>query len=208
MNIEPEHGQELNWKWIASLLVAFTLVVLLISHPDWLATGALIVGLFVFLAFYRQILRSAFRVRLRPEITAAPRPSSAAGPKTGRFERSATARARDRGFLANGETALLVVCMIVLVFAATSDWRYAFYVLLRLLICASSLFAALKRYSQRLTFWMWCFGVVAVLYNPLVPMRMARADWQSVNIVTAVFLACWILASLLGIAKIPSRGSA
>ena len=92
-----------------------------------------------------------------------------------------------------GESLLLTTCVIALILAATSRWHYFAYVLLRLLICASSAFAATKRHFEGRSSWVWVFGAIAVLFNPIFPARMARSDWQVINIITATFFACGVL---------------
>jgi hypothetical protein len=82
--------------------------------------------------------------------------------------------------------------VVVLILAATTRWPYFFYVLLRLIICASSAFIASRQYAVGKTMWVWVFGAVACLYNPVLPIRMSRPDWQVINILTAIFFALWL----------------
>ena len=81
----------------------------------------------------------------------------------------------------NNEILLLGVCVVVLLIASTSDWPYFVYVLLRVLICTVSAYLATKRFSEHSTPWTWAFAEVALLFNPVMPARMARSDWQVVN---------------------------
>ena len=99
--------------------------------------------------------------------------------------------------LRTGEGWLLSVCALFLTLAAGSHWPYFSYVLLRLIICASAAFAASRRHSEGRLFWVWVFGAIAVLFNPVLPMRMARSDWQVVNILVAVFFICWAIFAAL-----------
>jgi hypothetical protein len=45
--------------------------------------------------------------------------------------------------------------------------------------------------------WVWVFGAIAVLFNPVLPVRMARQDWQVVNVITAMFFISWITAAVV-----------
>ena len=38
---------------------------------------------------------------------------------------------------------------------------------------------------------MWAFLAVALLLNPIFPVRMPRADWQPINLWLGVLLLCW-----------------
>lgn len=84
-------------------------------------------------------------------------------------------------------TLLLAACSIVLLVAAFSDWPYFMYVLLRVFICFSSAYIATKLYSQRRFPLTWVGCAVAVLYNPVLPVRMARSDWEVINYMTSAF---------------------
>ena len=55
----------------------------------------------------------------------------------------------------------------------------------------------MKRYTERKVFWTWVFGAIAVLFNPLVPIRMSRSDWQAINMIVALFFAAWIVYSIV-----------
>ena len=101
----------------------------------------------------------------------------------------------DRGI--RNENILLGVCVFALVIAAFMHLPYFFYVLLRVLICTASAYLSTKRYKERRIPWVWTFGVIALLFNPVFPVRMTRADWQVVNILVAAFLAGWAIYSMI-----------
>src|ERR1035437_8468906 len=101
----------------------------------------------------------------------------------------------------NNEVVLLGVCIVALLVAASAPWPYFVYVLLRVLICPASAYLSTKRYQERRTPWVWTFGAIALLFNPVFPVRMTRSDWQVVNILTAVFLAGWAAYSMTRTAK-------
>ncbi len=83
------------------------------------------------------------------------------------------------------------VCGAILTVAAFSDWPYSMYVLLRLFVCCSSAYIAFRLYSGRRVLLVWVFGAISLLFNPILPIRMSRADWERTNAITAViFFAC------------------
>jgi hypothetical protein len=84
-----------------------------------------------------------------------------------------------------------------LLLAAFSHWPYAFYILLRVTVCAIGLYLAHNSFVAGRTLWVWIFGAVAVLFNPLVPMRMHRSDWSIVNIIAASIFIAWLAASVV-----------
>ena len=78
------------------------------------------------------------------------------------------------------------VCAAVLLIVAFTQWPYFMYVLLRVFICGSSAYIASRMYSQHRVPLTWVAGAIAVLYNPILPVKMARSDWQAVNLLTAI----------------------
>ena len=93
------------------------------------------------------------------------------------------------------EGILLGACVVALVIAAFTRMPYFFYVLLRVLICTTAVYLSTKRYQERRTPWVWTFCAIALLFNPVFPVRMTRADWRVSNILVAVFLAGWTIYS-------------
>lgn len=88
------------------------------------------------------------------------------------------------------ETIHSVTCVAVLLIAALGQWPYFMYVLLRVFICGSSAYIASRLFSQHRFPLTWVAGAFAVLYNPVLPVKMARSDWEVINCFTAVsFLA-------------------
>jgi TPR repeat protein len=92
----------------------------------------------------------------------------------------------------NIEAVLLGTGALVLFGAAVIDAPYFFYELLRILICAISAFLASKYYGEPRRPLAWAFAAVALLFNPLVPFKMARSDWQVINVLTAVFFIVFL----------------
>jgi hypothetical protein len=84
-----------------------------------------------------------------------------------------------------------------LLLAAFSHWPYFVYVLLRLTICAVALYLANIDLKAKRKIWVWSFGAIAVLFNPVIPMRMHRSDWGNLNMIAASVFALWIAASLM-----------
>lgn len=101
-----------------------------------------------------------------------------------------------RFFERDGFIAALVAAAFLLL-AAFSHWPYSFYVLLRLTICAIALYLAHNAFTAERKVWVWVFGALAVLFNPVIPMRMHRSDWSNINVIAAVIFVVWIAASLM-----------
>ncbi len=118
------------------------------------------------------------------------------------FLRAAAARNRKQNFWEKAswlrKYAPVIGCIFALLMAAFSYWHYAFYILLRLGVCAVSAYWAMEMFKQQRPLWAWALGANAVLYNPVFRIRMARSDWQIINLIDAMFLAIWMAFSAYG----------
>jgi len=61
---------------------------------------------------------------------------------------------------------------------------YGYYVLLRWVCSAAFAYTALHAHRSKQEGWTWILGVVAALYNPLVPVHLTREIWTVVNLIT------------------------
>src|SRR5438552_5206733 len=74
-----------------------------------------------------------------------------------------------------------LVTTVMLVLAVTGKHPYSFYTLLRWICCAVFVYSAFTaRETNRLP-WAWIFGVLAVLFNPILPVHLRRDRWQTVD---------------------------
>jgi ribosome silencing factor RsfS/YbeB/iojap len=98
------------------------------------------------------------------------------------------------------------VCAAVLLIIAFTQWPYFMYLLFRVFICGSSAYIASKLYSRHRVPLTWLFGAIAVLFNPVIPIKMARSDWQAVNLLTAIpFIGYSIYLNWEGLSQRRSR---
>lgn len=73
---------------------------------------------------------------------------------------------------------------------ALGDWPYAYYQLLRWVVCGSAAYSVYIAYTQKRRVWTGTFAVVAILFNPIAPFYMERETWQILDVVAAIpFLA-------------------
>ena len=91
------------------------------------------------------------------------------------------------------ETVMLGTGALALFGAAVIDAPYFFYVLLRVFICLISAFLASKCYGGHRHPLAWALAAVALLFNPLVPVKMARSDWQVINVLTAILFIAFLV---------------
>jgi len=89
------------------------------------------------------------------------------------------------------EVALTMLGAVLLLIAAIGKHPYGFYMVLRLLITVGAVCWAWRAYKARLRGWAWAFVAVALLLNPFLPIRMQRAQWQSIDLWLGILLIGW-----------------
>ncbi len=78
------------------------------------------------------------------------------------------------------------ILAIVLIFALGS-MHPSYYMFLRVVVTIISLFLAYKAYEENNAAWMWCFGIIALLYNPFFPVYFRDKNiWSFFNILVVV----------------------
>jgi hypothetical protein len=86
----------------------------------------------------------------------------------------------------------LVTSIAVLI--GLGDLPFGYYTLLRLLICGFSLFLLFNERPIRVEWQRWLTGGWAVLYNPIVPVRIGdKGIWIVLNLLTVAWF--WYIAT-------------
>jgi hypothetical protein len=82
----------------------------------------------------------------------------------------------------------LIPCIIasVILLGALGDWPYGYYQLLRWVTCGAAVWVALLSYDWEKKWATVVFAIVAVLFNPLLPIHLTRDLWQPIDVVCAV----------------------
>jgi hypothetical protein len=63
---------------------------------------------------------------------------------------------------------------------------YGFYTLLRIVITGTATYSTYIYYKAEKKFWMWTLGVIAILFNPIVPIYLEKETWKVIDITTAI----------------------
>src|SRR5262249_16298188 len=69
----------------------------------------------------------------------------------------------------------------MLVYAAIEKHPYSYYTLLRWICCPVFAYSAFAAHERDRMPWVWVFGVLALLYNPIFRVHLDRATWTGVN---------------------------
>jgi hypothetical protein len=87
------------------------------------------------------------------------------------------------------------VCAAVLLLFALGQWPYGYYTFLRVAVTAAAAYNAFRCDSESL--WLWLFLGIALLFNPLFPVHMRRADWAVFDVAAAVAFAAFAVSQSL-----------
>jgi len=72
-----------------------------------------------------------------------------------------------------------------LLLAILPFWPYGYFTMLRLIICVVGGYIAYQCYQREILEWQWAFIIIALLYNPIIPVGLPRGLWIIVNLITA-----------------------
>jgi hypothetical protein len=89
------------------------------------------------------------------------------------------------------EVALTVFGAFLLLVAAFAKFHYGFYIALRLFTTVGAIYWAWRVHQAGLPGWTWVFAAVALLMDPVLPIRMHRADWLPIDLGLGVLLLGW-----------------
>lgn len=88
----------------------------------------------------------------------------------------------------NQKIAILKMVPIILMAIAMGKMPYGYYTLIRWIVCPVFVFLAIHCKKQKEIPWIWVFGVLAGLYNPIVPVHLGREIWVLANVVSVVLI--------------------
>jgi len=84
-------------------------------------------------------------------------------------------------------TKYFVILSIFMLFGAIAEWPYGYYILLRWITCITSILVTFKAFEKNNDWAKVVFIVIAILFNPLVPIYLSRSTWIPIDIITAIF---------------------
>ncbi|MFC1523014.1 DUF6804 family protein [Elusimicrobiota bacterium] len=73
-----------------------------------------------------------------------------------------------------------------MLFIALLPLPYGYYMLLRVVVCGTGIYGAVSSWDMGRRGWSWALGIVAFVFNPLMPLHLGRGIWFIVDIVVAV----------------------
>lgn len=78
---------------------------------------------------------------------------------------------------------LLAAVMLVI---AVGKHPYSYYTLMRFVVCLVAAYGAFLASERRQQGWLCTFGVLALLFNPFIPVRLDRSTWAVLDVAAAI----------------------
>lgn len=81
-----------------------------------------------------------------------------------------------------------------MLFGALGRHEYGYYTLLRWVVCGVTAFAAFQAAESHKNGWVWVLAVVALFFNPIIPVHLNRETWAFIDVGVAVLLLISVVA--------------
>jgi len=78
------------------------------------------------------------------------------------------------------------IVAILFLLGALADNPYGYYQFLRWAILIIGAYSAYLAHNTGKKVWVWVFGIIAVLFNPIIPFTFQRGTWQIIDVVVAI----------------------
>ena len=75
-----------------------------------------------------------------------------------------------------------------MLFLGAAPLPYGYYMLLRLVVTIVFAWAAYATYERKEEVLPWVLGVIALLFNPLIPIHLPKEVWMIVDVGAGIFL--------------------
>jgi hypothetical protein len=82
----------------------------------------------------------------------------------------------------------IVISIAFLFLAMIEGWPYGFFTLMRLVVFGTTVYLSWLAYNSEMQAWIWFFGFIALVFNPLIPLHLGRDLWKVIDLLVAVFL--------------------
>lgn len=82
---------------------------------------------------------------------------------------------------------LLLLISAGLLFIGLIDLPIGYYTLLRIVVTIGSVSVVVTEYKKGINFWVITFGLIAILFNPLIPIYLNdKSAWMPIDIIGGV----------------------
>ncbi|NQT79222.1 MAG: hypothetical protein HQ555_02365 [Candidatus Aminicenantes bacterium] len=79
-----------------------------------------------------------------------------------------------------------IIVAIFLLIAVMPIKEYSYYILIRWIVCLAAIYIAYCSYEAEKIYWIWIMGVVALIFNPIIPLNLGKGIWTIIDVITAL----------------------
>ena len=90
----------------------------------------------------------------------------------------------DKEIINNKNTASKISAVMLLI--AILPLPYGYYTLLRWVVCISAIFSVWVANESRKKFWLFLMAIIALLFNPIVPIHLDKGTWVVIDFIVAI----------------------
>ena len=76
----------------------------------------------------------------------------------------------------------------MLLLATLPSWPYAYYQIMRIVVCIAAAYGAHTAFTTDKSGWGWVLGAVAILFNPIAPIHLDKETWVVPDLIGALIL--------------------
>jgi hypothetical protein len=88
---------------------------------------------------------------------------------------------------------LLLICTILL-FLALVELPIGYYTLLRIIVTIGAVAVVFSEIEKGLNFWVVTFGIIAIIFNPLIPIYLGEKDaWKPIDVLAGILFLIKLL---------------
>ena len=99
----------------------------------------------------------------------------------------------------------LIPCLIAaaMLIAAVGKWPYGYYMLVKVVTCGAAVYVAYFSYVNDVVWGAWIYGILAIVFNPIVKFRLGRDGWEVMDVVAAILM----IVAVIGIRRKRTEGN-
>ena len=93
-------------------------------------------------------------------------------------------------------TKIPAIISSILLLLTFLDWSYGYYTFLRVVVTGTALYYTYYLYTKIKwqTFWFWGLVIIAVLFNPIVPVYLkSKSIWGIIDVIVVIFFVTLII---------------
>ena len=87
-----------------------------------------------------------------------------------------------------------IIVTTLLLIAIFPIKEYSYYALLRWVVFFTAVYICYFSYQAERMNWIWLMGIVASVFNPIIPLHMSKEFWQVLDFVTAVIFIVFVVS--------------